>query len=185
MTPELYLKEVRFYEAELNKKVGKAKTSWLKRFGAFTRRSARSSMKKRPKAPTSRYGELVRVKRGRNVGKERWKRGQHSKPGEPPFYGRSNTGVNFRDIRFEAQDDSVSVSTITRRSSKKISKSPPVLQERGGTAKIRRTKKRMINGFNRPSVHHETARFPKRPFMDPAGVKALVDLNRKARDSIK
>lgn len=183
----LVREEFEFYTQHLKRKVKTAKYRSLMRLGAFTRRAARQSMKKRPKKPRTSHGETVRIKSGRNKGKTRFKKGRHSPPGKPPYYSGSYTGINFRDIRFKVanDNDSVVVHTITNRARAKQSKSPPQVHEQGQTVTF--PGKRYTDNETKQVFRTDprTIKFPKRPFMQPAGEKAIVDLNRSIRNSIK
>lgn len=185
--PTVELTEFEFLGQVLVGKIGKAKGRVLKRSGAFIRRSARQSMKKRPKKPKTRFGEFKTVKRGRNIGKKRFVKGESSPPGKPPLVTSTSKGArNLRSIRFEVSGDanSLVIHTIPFRSSQSISQPPAALHEAGGTASIRRKPRRSKRG-RRIIAKAKTVAFPARPYMAPAGSKGLKDFRKKFKNSIR
>ena len=83
------------------------------REAAFTRRRARSIMKKAPKKPKSLYGNYRMytqstyakrqarfAARGKNSTQGYWRKGLYSRPGHPPFYHDSQAQFNLRTIVF-------------------------------------------------------------------------------------
>ena len=179
------LKQTKFLFADdmLKAKVKKSSVSWLSRTGAVTAKIARRSMKKAPSAKAksgksknlSRFGGYQAIKSGKRKGQQRFKKGLHSPPGSPPYY-RSG-GVNLRDIVYTkkgelAHTKTLDVYTLTNRAGgKRINKPPAILQEAGGSAKIKGSRK--------------TATFPARPFMAPAGVLGAAYMRKVVREGIK
>ena len=179
------LKQTKFLFADdmLKAKVKKSSVNWLSRTGAVTAKIARRSMKKAPSAKAksgksknlSRFGGYQAIKSGKRKGEQRFKKGLHSPPGSPPYY-RSG-GVNLRDIVYTkkgelAHTKTLDVYTLTNRAGGKgINKPPAILQEAGGSAKIKGSRK--------------TATFPARPFMSPAGVLGAAYMRKVVREGIK
>ena len=180
---DLSLTSFFFEDGKLKAKVKKSSVNWLSRTGAVTAKIARRSMKKapNPKAKSgksknlSRFGGYQAIKSGKRKGEQRFKKGLHSPPGKPPYY-RSG-GVNLRDIVYTkkgelAHTKTLDVYTLTNRAGgKRINKPPAILQEAGGSAKIKGTGK--------------TATFPARPFMAPAGVLGAAYMRKVVKEGIK
>jgi hypothetical protein len=177
----LVQKEFFFDREGIKKKVRQSKKKNLEATGVLTRTIARRSMKKAPKQFTksgkrkklSRYGYMTQVKSGRNKGKDRFKKGQHSPAGQPPYYHGADHH-NLRSIMFayNPKRDDLVVHTQRTRGSTYMTKPAPILQEAGGTAKKVRG-----NGG--------TWNFPARPYMAPAGEKGVEFLKKKMRNGIK
>jgi hypothetical protein len=177
---KLVRSDFNFRGAELQQKVNKKKKSWMNRTGAVVRKIARRSMKKAPKAFTksgkkrnlTRFGRYQKIKSGKRKGEQRFQKGLHSPPGQPPYY-REAAATNLRSIKYDVgkDNDSVAVYTMTNRGGNKISKPPAILQEAGGTAKIK--------------GRRETAHFPARPYMTPAGEKGLEYMRKVVKEGIK
>jgi hypothetical protein len=56
---------------------------------ATTGKTAKRSMRKGPKKPKSRFGQLKAYRSGKKYGKFYWQKGLYSRPGHPPFhYGK-------------------------------------------------------------------------------------------------
>ena len=169
-----------FRGAELQGKVNKAKKGWMTRTGAVVRKIARRSMKKAPNQYTksgkkrnlTRFGRYKQIKSGKRKGQQRFEKGLNSRPGQPPFY-RGNSSGGLRAIKFEVgqNNDSVAVYTMRTGGGKSISKPPAILQEAGGSAKIKGQRK--------------TSRFPARPYITPAGEKGLEYMRKVVREGIK
>lgn len=98
------------------------------REAAFTRRRARSIMKKAPKKPKSRYGNYQMYSttvynrrqqrmnaRGKSSSQGYWRKGLYSRPGQPPFYHDSQAQFNLRTIVFGAITGSPKIPTPSRR----------------------------------------------------------------------
>ena len=176
--------DIQWKGGDIQKKVNQKKVQWLSRTGAVIAKIARRSMKKAPKQFTksgkkkdlTRYGRYKKIKSGKRKGEQRFEKGLHSRPGQPPYY-HSNTGVNLRDIvytkRQELKNTGVlNVHTLTNRAGgKTISKPPAILQEAGGTAKIKGQRK--------------TSQFPARPYITPAGQKGIEYMQKVVKQGIK
>tara|TARA_R110000765_G_scaffold414099_1_gene514447 strand:+ start:53 stop:601 length:549 start_codon:yes stop_codon:yes gene_type:complete len=168
-----------FRGPELQEKVNKKKKTWMSRTGAVVRKIARRSMKKAPNEKTksgksknlTRFGGYQKIKSGQRKGEQRFKKGLHSPPGMPPYH-RGGSG-NLRAIKYEVgkNNDSVSVFTMATGGGKTISKPPAILQEAGGTAKIRGQRK--------------ASQFPARPYITPASVKGLEYMRKVVKEGIK
>ena len=160
---KLVRSDFQFRGAELQKKVNKKKKAWMNRTGAVIRKVARRSMKKAPKQFT---------KSGKRKGQQRFQKGLHSRPGQPPYYREAAAG-NLRAIKYDVgkNNDSVSVFTMSTGGGKTISKPPAILQEAGGTAKIKGQRK--------------TSQFPARPYITPASEKGLEYMRKVVREGIK
>lgn len=177
----LVQKEFFFDREGIKKKVRQSKKKNLEATGVMTRTIARRSMKKAPKQFTksgkrkklSRYGQLTKVKSGRNKGKDRFKKGQHSPAGQPPYYHGSDHH-NLRSIMFayDPKRDDLVVHTQRTRGSSYMTKPAPILQEAGGQAKL-------VKGGG------GNWNFPARPYMAPAGIKAIDFLKKKMKNGIK
>ena len=137
----------------------------MNRTRAVVRKIARRSMKKAPKAFTksgkkknlTRFGRYQKIKSGKRKGEQRFQKGLHSRPGQPPYYRESGSG-NLRAIKYEVgkNNDSVSVFTMSTGGGKTISKPPAILQEAGGTAKIKGQRKTVtVSGT---PLHHASKR---------------------------
>ena len=177
---KLVRSDFKFRGAELQQKVDKKKKSWMNRTGAVVRKIARRSMKKAPKAFTksgkkkdlSRFGRYQKIKSGKRKGEQRFQKGLHSRPGQPPYYREAGSG-NLRAIKYEVgkNNDSVDVYTMSTGGGKTISKPPAILQEAGGTAKIRGQRK--------------TSQFPARPYITPAGKAGIEYMQKIVKEGIK
>lgn len=169
---------------EITSKVNAKKVQWLSRTGATIAKISRRSMKKAPqkftkkgkKKDLTRFGRYVKIKSGKRKGEQRFQKGLHSKPGQPPYY-HNNTGVNLRDIVYTKKQELKStgvlnVNTLTNRAGgKTISKPPALLQEAGGTAKIK--------------GQHKTSQFPARPYLAPAGELGIEYMRKILKEGIK
>lgn len=181
-TQVMLIQKAFFFDREgIKKKVKQSKKRNLEATGAVTRTIARRSMKKAPKQFTksgkrkklSRYGSMTQVKSGRNKGKDRFKKGQHSPAGQPPYYHGSDHH-NLRSIMFayDPKRDDLVVHTQRTRGSSYMTKPAPILQESGGQAKL-------VKGGG------GNWNFPARPYMAPAGAKAIEFLKKKMKNGIK
>lgn len=170
----------KFFNKEMAKRIGKGKAKLLSQFGAYTRRAARSSMKKAPKNPKSMYGTTGVYRRGKKQGQTYQRRGKYASPGKPPHY-RSDE-PNMRTILFGIEDaNTVIIGPIWLPASRKMSRPVPNVHEKGGSV-TRRYKRRGGSRTQRLRRRQRasSARYPKRPFMLPAGKKGIGDLQRKA-----
>jgi hypothetical protein len=134
--------------------VSRAKRRNLSKAGAFIRRNAQWSMRRRKKP---------------------------SPPGEPPHV---HVGHLKRLILFgyDAVHGSVVVGPLRFKNGE-----APALNEFGGTAqrKIRVIRFDRAAGRRRVKFKHVTARYPKRPFMGPALLKALPTIPRTWAGSVR
>ena len=177
---KLVRSDFQFRGAELQQKVNKKKKAWMNRTGAVIRKIARRSMKKAPKQFTksgkkrdlTRFGRYQKIKSGKRKGQQSFQKGLHSRPGQPPYYRESGAG-NLRAIKYEVgkNNDSVSVFTMSTGGGKTISKPPAILQEAGGTAKIKGQRR--------------TSQFPARPYITPASEKGLEYMRKVVKEGIK
>jgi len=140
---------------------------------------ARRSMKKAPKKPKSRFGNLQAYsKRSKKYGQFFWRKGQYSRPGHPPFYHGDGKGkATLRHILFSKVRHGVwkiHPGYLPQRSRPKV----PDLHEFGGKVKKLNAVYYDRQGNRVKRRITDTAVYPKRPFLAPAMVKARVYLQR-------
>lgn len=179
--------KAKFYNKEMERRIGRGKGRLLSGFGAYTRRAARSSMKKAPANARSKYGSTATYKRGRRQGQQYHRKGKYSPPGKPPFW--RSPEPNLRTILFGIEDENtVIVGPIFLRSARKQSRPAPNVHEFGGRVtrqiKPRRGGRVSSQGY-RSATRSKTMVYPERKTMKPAGKKGVSDLRRKAKGFIK
>ena len=157
----------------IQKKVGKAQARTLSRGGAATRTNARRSMKKGPKKGFGRFGANTTVKRGKNKGAIRFRKGRYSRPGQAPFYRSSPPNLRTILFAFDGKD-SMMIGPVVLPRKRKQNRTVGNIHEFGGRAAFaqRRYGRRAFN-------------YRKRPFMNPAGMKAVGDIRKDLAGSIK
>jgi len=195
---ELKIKS-RFNGKKIEQKIGKARFKWLNDVAGATRKFAIRSMKPARKTAlknaTKRerlYGRRVSYRTGRRAaeGKSYFQKGRYSAPGSPP-YVRSPGKLNLREIYYYIRSrDEVRVGPHWLAGSKMMSRPVPNIHETGGKASRKYRSRHNANSAkisrkNRGMSRSKAMRFPKRPFMNPAGMKAAVWLRNKMRNSIK
>ena len=195
------------------------------RISRFTGVAAKSSMRPQPKKPRAfesqgktlyghkkAYSQKAYQKRqakyGTGTSKTFWRKGLYSRPGQPPFYDRKNSGSLFASLRggmvWSVKMNSTSYSKLNvgghlsypgkggppkkkgyiagplfRRGGQFSSTPVPALHEHGGT---QTNKAKTHTGRNGVAIRHRTpgtTRYPKRPYMAPAGIKAQKDIKVK------
>lgn len=155
----------------------------MERYAATVVLIAKRSMKKAPKRPKSRFGQLKAYsRRSQKYGRYYWQKGMYSRPGQPPFWtegkppskpgGRAIPGGQLRNLisyqRLGYAHFKMGPKVFSRRSGVSV----PELHEHGGTVRTKYNSYLDRSGkrINRPKVG--IARYPARPYMAPAMQKA-------------
>ena len=166
---------------------------------AFTRRRARSIMRKAPKKPRSRFGERrFYGPKAKKAGQAYWRKGLYSRPGHPPFHHGQK--FNLRTIIFKPISiGAANVPHASTRGGRAIAwrvgpkfrpsrRSIPVpqLHEYGGTVKVTRRGRRFTDrGISLTRrVTTGRLRYPPRPYMKPASQEAKVSVRAKHGGSL-
>lgn len=149
------------------------------RYAATVALIAKRSMKKGPKRPKSRFGQLKAYsRRSQKYGRYYWQKGMYSRPGHPPFWhepaprppgskAKPRTSGPLRaTISYQKVSDGHY--RIGPKSFGGRGPDVPSLHEHGGTAQMKYNSYLDRNGkrVNRPKS--KTAHYPARPYMAPA-----------------
>lgn len=191
--------KTKFRNEEIQRKIGKAKFEWLSGVGASTRTFAIRSMRPGRKRPLKNatkgeqlYGRRVPYRTGKRAaaGQSYFQKGKYAPAGSPPHI-QSPDRKNLTEIYYYIRGkNEVRIGPHWLQGSKNMSRPIPNVHETGGKVS-RRYKKRRGNTFGMKSVTNRalsrdrTFNYPKRPFMNPAGVRAIAWLRKKMRGSIK
>lgn len=127
-----------FDDSKIERAVERANKRNLSKVGAFIRRRARSSIRKRKKV---------------------------SRPGEPPSSHATNRTLSIKNILFgfDAVNESVIVGPVTLR--RGSGKAPSLLEFGGSTTTIRRGRRDTFGGR---AITSKRVKYRPRPFMGPA-----------------
>jgi hypothetical protein len=184
MSKVLRFKKIRLYNqfpaiARMIDKGASNPDKIMERYVATARLIARRSMKKAPKRPKSRFGNRQPYsKRSKKFGQSYWRKGQYSRPGEPPFYhgDQKKAGkATLRSIEYHrvsynpGQSSRWQVGPTTLAGTTGVI---PGLHEHGGSVRVKSLGyyDRQGRRITRPTAG--LAIYPKRPYMRPALLKA-------------
>ena len=182
-----------FKRKELQSKVDRAKNRWLYQFGAFGIKTSSRSMKRVPKRPAGTHGEFRVVKSGKNKGQSRFRRGEFSRPGDTPNRRSTGTGLHTQAFDVDEKRGTVKFGPIKLNgASQRTSRLATETLEKGGTITVKPVRKRRTRSRKRrfgsaARQRRRPSRFTvaKRPFVLPAGKKAIINLRKRAKGSIK
>ena len=174
-------------------------------YARFTRVKARSLMRPQPKSPNRKlglYGNLAAYsKKSKRYGQFYWKKGLYSRPGHPPFYSRDTKGSTYNSLyggmiykEISRGQSTIKMPSISAKAQfkgyrvgptykpSKHSTPVPVLHEAGGT--IRTGKSLRYKARNQMFIRRRqsgTARYPARPYMEPAARLAKKEADKKMK----
>jgi len=180
MVARLKMSQKKFFfdRARVQRAKDRATIRGLSKYGAFVRRDARKSIKKRVATARDRRLLLTGTKREKDLARKRIERKRRatSKPGEPPFSHVRDDKQSIRNIWFayDPRNESVVVGPIKFNAK---GKNVPAVLEHGGSAVITFVK----NG----RFVQRRVRIAARPFMRPAGIKNLPKFKQFMKDSIR
>lgn len=173
-----------------------------KREAKFIRVQARSSMRKAPKKPKSRFGTLQAYgRRSKKYGKYFWRKGLYSRPGHPPFHHGQQFNlrtilylpINSPDIahskggRVTAYRVGPKKSASSKRTPGGVNPPVPMLHEYGGQVRISKGASTFEDrGIRlRRSTGNGLLNYPERPYMRPAAKIARETARKKSPNSLK
>lgn len=160
------LAKTKFFDRDIFAATDKAKAKSLAKFGAYVRNDAKKSMK-------SVRGRVRTVRSGPRKGQKE----RHYKPaaaGTPP-HSIEGFLKRFLFFVYEKEQSNVIIGPVILPNKSRKGKPVPGLHEHGGTQLVRFGK----------SKRTVTAKYPKRPYMRPAGERNLRKLGDLFRDSIR
>ena len=186
--------ETNFKGKQLQGKVDRSKRRLLFGFGAYASKTASRSMKRAPKKAKTTHGETRIIRSGKRAGESRFVRGEFSRPGDPPHRRAQGKGLHTIEFKVDLKRSSVKYGPIRLPSkSKHTSRLATQTMEFGGTITIKRrlSGRRSTRGRVRSSIRApmttstQRATYKKRPFVNPAGIKAIKNLRKRAKGSIR